>query len=774
MNDVTDQVSAEQTDFTYDAQGSPVSVAAPDGMVTLIRWYRPGEPADKRAVAAPDVLRLCEGLMLPDGSALKDAGFDACPALEKTETARLQARFQYLGLADGTRTEGELTLYGYGGADNAEDRVMLTLEGVDIQETKGQWTASPAGRKPLITLTRESVMRRGGTVTTRREETRWYDGHRRTQASKEVLSPLAAEAGWLTTLTATLPSGQEAIVKQQVASAFSGILLRESQQDGNGNPVSFVAFTYDFAGREVSRTAYGWDEAAFFSGDVSTLKALAPASRAPVREATIVGAWEREPTDDGRWLYTRYDGLHRPLSRWLQRVPGDDHADGNRVCIERVKYGTDGSVSDSQVFDYLPGGLCEPVRSAVRPPENVEGWFWQAGGVRATQSADKRTGSLTVTRLQGRMDGTVTGSTVTTQTNLPDGRVWFDSESRAGEPEKSGTAEQGALQARGRQETDRRGRLVKLTEAVETVTLSDGAETREWINRDWTLTCDDLGRRTSITAPDGRVVTWTYDGLSEVPTGVTLRKSANSRPLPLGSLTLPDVNAVASLTRGKGGSTEKFTEKGWGTAEGATLYVQEDAEGYALTVYREKGREKSALATFRANPSTRALRSVRLAGRDQQVAVISESLTPVLLGEYRLDQVVAGITTRARSMTSLRGRVTSARSAAGVSSHGRPTPQGLPQRVRRGELEYRYQWTPEGQCAQAAVRDLRTGYRLVADYRYDLVGNETVRRYSLGDASGVKEKVRWEQTWSSQGQLRTAALYREGGAGSRAYRNLYL
>ncbi|MFZ4215299.1 RHS repeat-associated core domain-containing protein, partial [Pantoea endophytica] len=492
---------------------------------------------------------------------------------------------------------------------------------------------------------------------------------------------------------------------------------------------------------------------------MATLTPLAPALVAPVREAMPYGIWEREQSEDGRWLYVRYDGHQRPLSRWLQRVPGDDHADSNRVCIERVAYGADGTVAGSHVFDYLPGGLCERIIDAVRPPHKAESWFWQAENSRVTQSVDKLTGALTVTRLQGRMDGTVTGSTVTTQTNLPDGRVRFESESRAGEPENSGQSKPGMLQARTRQETDSRGRLVKLTESVETVMISKGEETRKWKERDWALTYDDLGRRTTVTAPDGRVVTWAYEGLCDVPTGITLKQGAKGKPLPLGSRTLPSGDGVASLTRGKG-ATEWYTEKGRIRADGTTLYALEDEKDHTLTVYREKDKEKSALATFRINPATLVLRNVRLAGKDQQLEVVNESLTPALLGEYRLDRIVAGITARAQGMASLRGRVTSGRSTSGVPSAGRPTPQGMPQRVRRGELEYRYQWTPEGQCAQAAVRDLRTGHCLVADYRYDFAGNETERRYSLGDTTGVKEMVRWEQAWTSQGQLRTAALYR--------------
>lgn len=753
LNETTEVAPTENTDFTYDEEGHLLQVTAPDGMVTLTRWYLPGEATTVRIVPVTDVTALVSGLTLPDGTALANKGFYASPPLTTAEAPLLQAQFCYLSLPDGSCAEGELTLYGYGeGRSSAEEKVKLLLDGVDVEVQKnGTWqvTLSPGRQAPLVTFTEERVNRSEGETVTRRAETCWYasDAARSHQSLRETTSRLPGNRGWLTTTTASLPTGETVILKQQVTSAFSGLLQRESQQNIEGKPVTFVALNRDFSGQEVSRTIYAWDEEVFLSGDIS---GLTPQSSlpAPVYRALESGALERTETADGRWLYTVYDCLQRPVSRWLQRVPGSDHTESNRVCLDRQTYGADGRVADSTAYDYLPGGLCEQVISGIRAPAKVEDWFWSAGGEQVLQSSDNKTVASRKTKMTGRMDGTVTGSTVTTQTNLPDGRVLVASESRKGEPNKS------ALQAQSLQETDRRGNVTRLNETVVTVNGE--------VQRSWAMTYDDLDRRTSVTAPDGTVVTWNYQGLSEMPVSVTLTEK-NGKKRPLGSRTVSGDSTgdvLASLTRGNGAgaSTETLTRQGKLMAGGATLFAEVAADDSALTVYSERDGKKTKLAIFRVNPATQTLRSVRLAGPDQQVSVVNESLTPALLGECRLDRLVGNIIARARTMTSLRGRVTAARSASGVSSQRRPSPQGMPTRVRRGELEYRYRWTPEGQCAQATVQDLRTGSQLVVDYAYNSAGNETTRIYCLDG----NEVVRWAQTWTAQGQLSTLSLYRYG------------
>ncbi|HDS9727453.1 TPA: hypothetical protein QH957_004186 [Enterobacter bugandensis] len=749
----TAETPAENTDFRYDAQGRLEQVIAPDGMVTLTRWYLPGEALDARSSPAPDVAALLEGLTLPadvKGAARRPAGFGACPPLPAAGAARLQAQFRYLLLPDRSHTEGELTLYGYGSGDDADEvKVRLVLDGVDVAvQEKDRWqvSLSPGRQAPLVIFTEERVRREAGKVVTCRAETTWHisNATRRHMAVTETASLLPGNREWCTVTTAALPTGSTAILKQQVTSALSGVLLRESQQDGEGKPVTFVVSERDFAGRELSRTAFRWDEQAFLSGVTA---GLTPLSRLPAPDysAQEAGMYERTRAEDGRWQYTCYDGLLRPVSQWLQRVPGDDHAEANRVCLARQSYGADGRVAHSETYDFLPDGVCERVTGGVMAPERADEWFWRAEGQQALQSQDGETEALRLTRVTGRMDEgmTITGSAVTTQTNLPDGRVQVVRESRAGEPDK------GMLQAKSLEETDRRGNVTRLTETVATV--------KGDVLRTWTMTYDDLDRRTSVTAPDGAMLTWTYPGLSREPATVMLTgKDGKTRTL--GTRTLPgDGSEVpASLTRGSGKHAPTVTFAGDGVTlpDGARLYAQEEADGSAMTLYRDK----VALSTFSVNPATQALRSERLAGADQQMSVVNESLTPKLLGEYRLDRLAGGIVARARTMASLRGRVTNTRSASGVASHHRPSLQGMPGTVRRGELEYRYQWTPEGQCRQVVVQDLRTRKQLVADYMYDNAGNETARTYSLDG----KVVVRWAQTWTAQGQLSTLALYRDG------------
>ncbi|MFJ3485400.1 RHS repeat-associated core domain-containing protein [Pseudomonas sp. NPDC090202] len=727
--------SPEQTQFEYDADGQPSRTVAPDGLETLTLWY----PRDGSSIAAPDVRALIAGLTLADGRKLATLNVTTCPALPAFSHARLLAQFRRLPFPDGSASEGELALYGYGGdGEKEERRVQLELTGVDvIAGDGGTWTVqlSPGRQAPEVSLTEETVFRQtedasvsraaGLGITTTRTATRWYksDDARQTQTLTEKQSVLPGGLARLSVTTSPLPGGGEAIIRQHVTSAFSGVLLRESKQDGNGLPVTFTVINSNSRGQVRSQTLYAWDESRFRSGDVVGLTPLETTDES-VCESLPTGTWERTCGDDGRWAYICYDGLRRPVSQWLQRMPGEVHSEANRLCVERRTYGPDGQIAEEEVYDWLPGGRCVWVEGGRAPDAADAGaWFWVAEQRQSMQSEDGRTRALSITSLQGEAaSGRVTGSVVTVQTNRADGSVAVNETARAGE------LDTGRVLSASQQDTNVKGQVTAVTE---TVTTGKGD-----VARRWKMNYDDLGRCTTITAPDGRVVTRSYQGLSEMPLRVTLTHKGKTWTL---------------------GSRE-LSGDGNG-ADGSRVFAQEEAGGSVVGVYKQfSDGTKTRFASFRINPVTRIMRSERAAGPDGHMVVINESFLPKLYGESWLRRRIGGFTERTQLMTSLRGRVTSGRSAAGVSPVHRRNARGMPQSVRRGELDYGYDWTAKGQLAGVSVRDLRNGRMLEVNYGYDDAGNEITREQRL---DGLL-KARWVQTWTAQSQVQTRTLYRDG------------
>lgn len=755
--------SQTETNRVEYAKGrfEPTHFTTDDGMSTQLWYYQdPSATTLPLTHQVPDVSTVVVGLTLADGSTLAEAVKLTCPRLPTEQGALLPlcAQYEYLKFSVENKSDPVLTLFGYATGNRDDNGILLpntvlTLEGI---EPVGEWNqnetlklAKQAKRKGLsVSLAQVAYNEVKDAIrSTTRTITSWYkdDTARNTQAMTEALYKGKQSGTNKLRQTAKLATGGgEAVLQQQIVSVRTGRVLRESQQDEQGKPISFICHAYDSRGRGLRSKTYAFDQEAFDSGDVSTLEVTH--TQTVDYQQTADGTQVRLPDAMGRHSRLVYDGLQRVVRRELQREPGNDHTSANYCLLEEVNWGSDGEVEGQEAYDYQPGGL-RVGNPQLSPPQELKDWYWQGHGSAKVEN-NSATGAVSrkVQSVLGRYAGGPLFTQQQVQTNHKDGAVTLARESWLG-TESAGVKTVENLDARG------------LATSVKQSSPEGGLEEREW-----TLAWDELARQTSLKRPDASEVKWSYEGLSSVPVKISVTAAGGSEKV-LGRRTLEgngnQGDVVLAFIRGADSSNQSTLKADkFHQPDGSVVYPKEE-NGNSVCWYVQKAGEAgagTALITFKYSALTRGISGERKAQGTQQSQVTSEFLSPLLLGTWRFERTVHRIQQRQQALYSLRGQLTRVRHASGVSSEAWSNLQGQRSRVRRGSLEYRYQYTAFGQCALVTVQDMRTGQRMSVAFSYDALGRECERIYRVGG----QIKVRYHQTWSVANQLLRKTLYRDG------------
>nr|WP_314875704.1 RHS repeat-associated core domain-containing protein [uncultured Pseudomonas sp.] len=749
----------ESTSAVYDDRAQPSSTVTSDGLTTYMRYYSGSDAASgNRDAQLPAISTLITGLELADKTPLADAAALQCPKIIDPRQPPLMARLEYLAF-DGTATSAAaLTLCGYAqSTKDAQSRLMpdtvLVLEGVTVASVEPEakdWTVSlaPSWSGIKVTLIQSQANTVSGALRSiTRTATTWYKDNtaRSTQTVTETTYPGKQANTWKLVTTAPLIAGGDAILSQQIQSALSGRLLRESHQDGDGKPVRFSCHEYDTRGRGTRSVVYPYDASAFDSGTITGLKAIE--EQRITRTETGSGTWLTTLSPDGRQQRTLYDGMQRAVRREMQREVGDT---SEFVLLEESTWGRGEAPEKVKAYDFLPGGLCTHNDKQLQAPTQLHQHFWQAHADPVLKKNSKNEQTLTQQSALALLPDGIQHIRRQQQVNHAAGSVTLSSALWSGHDSSN---EAKAL--RVEELIDARGRNVALKQHVP-------MEDETVKSREWTTTWDDLDRPLSRTQPDESVVTWSYQGMSAVPTTVSIKAKGKTSQL-LGTQTLEGGGNQGDLVTGLVVGDKKglaYSDRAGRLTgpDGKKLYSKETDSSVEWYIEGKSDSAGSLLASFKFNKLTQSLKAERPAQGTQQSKVTSEALTPLLLGGWHFNRTVHAQQQRQEALVSLRGRVQQAKHANGVSSQAWSGPQGQCDRVVRGSLEYWYEYTALGQCERMTVRDLNTGRNMAVSYRYDKLGNEVERQYRLDDQT----KARYVQTWSSIGQLTSKALFRDG------------
>ena len=749
----------ESTSAVYDQRALPTSTATSDGQRTCMRYYTgAGTSSGNRKNQLPVISPLISGLKLADKTLLADAAALECPKIIDPRQPPLMARLEYLAF-DGTATSAAtLTLCGYAQATrDSQDRLMpdtvLVLEGVTVASIEPEakdWAVSLAESWNGIKVTliqSQTNTREGALRSITRTATTWYkdDTARSTQKVTETTYRGKQPNTWKLVTTAPLVTGGDAVLSQQVQSAFSGRLLRESHQDGQGTPVRFTCHEYDTRGRGTRSVTYPYDADAFDSGDVQGLVSIK--EQLCSRSETGSGTWLTSLCLDGRKQRTMYDGAQRAVRREMQREASDT---SEFVLLEESTWGWGEAPEQVKRYDFLPGGLCIHDDRAIEAPAQLRHHFWQAYTDPVFEKNAQSEQTLTHQSALALLNGGIQYTRRQQQVNHAAGAVTLSSAIWSG-PDSNDEAK--ALKTE--EKIDARGRNVLFKQHVP-------MEDETVKSREWTTTWDDLDRPLSRTQPDESVITWRYQGMSSVPTSVSIKAKGKANQV-LGSQTLAGGGNQGDRVTGLaiGGTNGLVYSEQAGSVTGPDGKKRYSKETDNRVEWYIEGKDESTatlLAAFEYSRLTQSLKSERPAQGTQQSTVTSEALAPLLLGSWHFNRTVHAQRQRQEALVSLRGKLQRAKHANGVTSQAWKGPQGQCDRVVRGSLEYWYEYTALGQCERMTVRDLKIGRNMAVSYTYDKLGNEVERQYRLDDQT----KARYVQTWSSIGQLLSKTLFRDG------------
>jgi RHS repeat-associated protein len=746
---------SETSLFTYHADsGLLTQIVADDGQTTHLCYYpvTASTANADRSDNVPTLTTLLSGLQLEKDQAAIPTQSLSCPKIPDTNAPPLLAQCSYLKFPDGSTSDMNVTLFGYANASTDSHGVLmpdlvLNLEGVTVDFSTAPWGITKAtGRQGLvIDLQQVTHTTTGAETKTETTSTRWYKNNTARQTRSLTETTTTATGKLRVKREAPLKYGElnlTATVAQHIRSARSGRVLAETDQDELGRPTSMAYHTYDARDRLLTSTTYAWNSDKYTSQKANG-EALAKTEQQWVETGN--GTWVVTVGPDGRKGRTLLDGLQRPVRRELQRQAGSDDSAQNYVCLEEIAYGADGEPQRQCIYDYHPGGLC--VRNeGVSLPATLRDWFWEAEAqgdkVEANGTQSKRTETIVGTLLRGPLH-----SVEDIQSNHTDGKVTLALS------HKIWNATSKQLEAIGLSSERRinaRGLCDEVTETVGTV------------NRKWQFKYDELERRTETEGPDGTVVKWAYEGLSNMPTQVTIKgKSGTEKQL--GKQTVRG-GQIASRTVGADGSAQTitFNSSGYKRPDGTEVTNESSDDGNSVSWYAKGSQQaavKVALATFTYNELTQAIKAERPQTEANLQSLIStESISPRLLGQTLTTRKLRSMQQHERVQHSLRGTLGRTALTNGISSQAWHDGQNRRSRVRRGALDYRYRYAAQGELEQLLVSDRRNGTHLLVAFAYDSFGQETQRTYTLDGAI----KSRYQQTWSVTGQLLSKTWYRNG------------
>lgn len=752
----------ETTHFTYDANfGLLTKTVTEDGYTTHLCYYGTQASAEKpdRSDQVPKTAHLLKGLKVEQDQAAASAQVLSCPELPDASSPPLLAQCSYLVFPDGSRSEMSILLFGY--ADAHKDSLgiltpdtILSLEGVTVDTSNTPWTLAKAeGRDGLlVSLQQVSNSESGGLSETVTTSTRWYKNNEARQT--HILKETTTADATCGTLSSKSESPFEwrglkltATVAHHVRSAHSGLVMRETTQDELGRPSGMVYHTYDARNRLLSSTAYDWDEGCFTSGRAD---GAALAKTTHTLADSVNGTYVTSVGPDGRTTRTLIDGLQRPVRREMQRQPGPNDLAGDYVCLEEIAYGANGEMQSCCTYDYHPGGLC--VRNdGASLPSHLRDWFWQSELQQTLVEEDGSQGLSTALTTGTVLKGPL-HCQVETQKNHRDGRITLELHHQHWNKMHKRMDDQ---PLHTEQRINARGQCVLITESLGN------------IKREWKHDYDELGRRTQTTAPNGALVKWAFEGLSNTPVRVSI-KSATDHEVQLGQQELRGPGNAGDRVLSRTVGTEKssrvfnFHDSGYQRPDGAKVWSESSTDGNTVTWYsetKERRGAKTKIASFSYNAITQSMQSERTATKaNLQSRISAESQAPRLLGQLSIVQSIRGLRQHARVLHSLRNNATVLESSNGAISRAWTDAQNRRIRVRRGQFEYRYRYAAQGEIEHMNINDRSSGRNMAISYDYDSLGRESQRTYFLDG----EVKSRYEQRWSSTGQLLSKAWYRNG------------
>lgn len=760
-------IVTEKTEFAYNSLGL-VARTWSDQSETYSCYYPAQAAADDaaRSNTAPDLSTLLRTFKLSDESALADALNLSCPAVPDVRQPPLLGLLQRVRAPDGSTLSANLTLFGYHLATQNDKGVLtpntvLSLEHISVNTDTNPWTISKATGADGLRITLQQNTRAPDNTGSTQTVTNWYKDNstRITHIINEQFNHDPATLTHFSRTTTTLNENDQVltpVLAQQVRSALSGLVLRETRQDELGRPITEIQRSYDARERDTGSFVNAYNEATF-----TTRENKRTQGHSIQRLETGNGTWVIVRGPDGRCGRTLYDGLQRPVRYELQRIPNDNHSTQNYCLIQEVRYDASGQVIEQTLYDYLPGGLRRRQRNA-QMSENMKDWFWQGEKSSCTTDAVGNTTQVTERTVSSLKHGTQL-NVRQTLTSHADGRFSERQQKWTGQEtvEKNNAIET-------HKKLDTYGRVVELTE---TLPNADGSKP-ETPTRVWRMDYDNLNRKSKQHCPGGMTIEYDYQGYATSPVKLTVRQGDEVRVLASRTLKGDGLQGeqVMTMTRGQGPDaaalTYAYQDRGTTLPDNSKVVSEISADGECVEYFVErpasKGTpaQKTLLVSFKRAPIALAIVKERHDAGDSQCYNSQLITSANLLGTHSSRLHTRNSSHSHAFQRSLLGEVEQVCYASNVHGQVWRDANGLVRRARRGSVEYLYDYTALGELRQLKVLGSSAEYDLEMNCSYDAYGHEASREYRIAG----KPVVRHERSWSAAGQLLSKSVYRNGAS----------
>ncbi|MDC0687953.1 hypothetical protein POF53_10180 [Mitsuaria sp. RG] len=759
-------VVTEKTAFEYNALGQVARTCSDESDTHSYYYLKPstagGGGTDK---SVPDLNGLLNKFKMADGTALLDALQFCCPSIPDTRQPPLLGLLQLFRAPNGSALSAKMTLFGYHLVTLDSKGILipntvLTLENIAVDPKTSPWTVSKMKDGEGLRITLQQSTRALDHSGSQQTVTTWYNDNstRLTHALNETFSHHAASNTHLScTTTHLVEEGVELqpVLSQQVRSALSGLLLRESHQDELGRPVSQFHHLYDIRGRQNGNYITAYDATTFTEGVNSQATDLGVR-----REETGNGTWVTVTGPDGRCGRTLYDGLQRPVRHELQRYPGADQTAHNYCLLHETHYDACGNIVEQNLYDYLPGGLRRRQRN-LQLPNNLKDWFWHGKSSSTTTDSTGNTTQVTENSL-GSINQKTHSTVRQSLTSYADGQFSLHQQRWS-----SHGAEKTAQGIDSKKKIDAFGRVLELTEVVPSADETGSQPT----TRLWRMEYDALNRKTKQHCPGDMTIEYDYQGYATSPVKLTVRQGKEVRVI--GSRTLKEKGLkgeqVLTMTRGnaatEGGLTYKYQEQCTVLPDSSKIVKELNADGESVDYFTEypceagKTPRRTLLFSFKRAPIAHAISKERHAFGEHQGYNTELTTSAAVVGTHSIRQQTRGASLRHTVHSSLRGEIEHVRLASGVHKQIWRNANGQVRRVQRAGMEYLYEYTTLGEIKRVQVKGSSADHDLEMNSTYDAFGYESSREYRLAGET----VVRHERVWSPTGQLTSKSIYRDGG-----------